>query len=156
MPSVLCTTRGHRQRAVCKTWGTVFPNNYGPLAWWITYIKILSASVKLNIYRKHDTRFERHFGMTHAIFSLFKLNCMILYTLLNYKTSQKIDMNISWNLWKLESWLKNKNIHAYGLQEPLILPKISRGKHFMIVHDLSSRVPPMSLTCWSSWFVFPL
>jgi len=85
VPSVLRTARGQRPRALCKTWGTVFPNNYGPPAWWITY---LSASVKLNIYRKHDTSFERHFGITHAIFSLFKLNGMILYTLLNYKTSE--------------------------------------------------------------------
>ena len=36
------------------------------------------------------------------------------------------------------------------------LPKISRGKYFMIVHDFSSGMTPMSLACWCSRFVLPL
>ena len=36
------------------------------------------------------------------------------------------------------------------------LPKILRGKYFMIVHDFSSGMTPMSLACWCSGFVLPL
>ena len=46
--------------------------------------------------------------------------------------------------------------HSEKFSPQSTLPKISRGKYFMIVHDFSSGMTPMSLACWCSGFVLPL
>ena len=46
--------------------------------------------------------------------------------------------------------------HSEKFSPQSTLPKISRGKYFMIVHDFSSGMTAMSLACWCSGFVLPL
>ena len=46
--------------------------------------------------------------------------------------------------------------HSEKFSPQSTLPKISRGKYFMIVHDFSSGMTPMSLAGWCSRFVLPL